>query len=715
MKLYIAEKPSMGAEIAKCLPGPLSRRDGYIVTGDGVVTWGFGHILRQAEPDEYDAKYEKWRMEDLPIIPDEWKLIIAESSKKQFEIVRRLIDEAAEIVHAGDPDREGQLLIDEVLDYVDNRKPVKRILLQALDEKSIRQAIGHLRENQDFFNLKQSALARSRADWLIGMNVSRAYTLAAQQAGHRITLPVGRVKTPTLALVVRREREIADFKQENYFTVKADFAHANGNFTAYWKPREGQAGLDSEGRLADKAVMEELLARLKDSQATAVIATCETTDKREPQRLPLSLSALQVLAGKRYGYNPQHVLDTAQKLYEKKLTSYPRSDCDYLPESQRDDAAAILANLAALEQDELAAWSAKADHSITSRAWNDKKITAHHAIIPTVERCSFAKLSEMEKHIYFLVAQAYVAQFYPIHTYSQTKVDVVHEQEIFTAGGRVVRELGWKELYAAEPDDKKDEEEGILPAMTEGDAATCLKVTADKKTTRPPLRFTAATLLAAMKEIHKYVKNPDLKKQLKDVSGIGTEATRATMIKELVQRGFIREEGRKKYLVPTEPAYLLIDALPDTLTYPDSTAHWESQLQLMTDGEASLEEFIRQQIDFTREICRTALAASLPVQGEHPCPQCGKGALQLRQGRNGKFWGCSRYPVCKASCDDLDGVPQLPKYRCPRCQQGALQLKNGRNGPFWGCTAFPTCRATFNDQAGAPALPPVPAQRGGAS
>lgn len=715
MKLYIAEKPSMGAEIAKCLPGPLSRRDGYIVTGDGVVTWGFGHILRQAEPDEYDAKYEKWRMEDLPIIPDEWKLMIAESSKKQFEIVRRLIDEAAEIVHAGDPDREGQLLIDEVLDYVDNRKPVKRILLQALDEKSIRQAIGHLRENRDFFNLKQSALARSRADWLIGMNVSRAYTLAAQQAGHRITLPVGRVKTPTLALVVRREREIAGFKQENYFTVKADFGHENGNFTAYWKPREGQAGLDSEGRLADKAVMEDLLTRLTGSQAAAVIAACETTDKREPQRLPLSLSALQVLAGKRYGYNPQHVLDTAQKLYEKKLTSYPRSDCDYLPESQRDDAAAILANLAALEQDELAEWSAKADRSITSRAWNDKKITAHHAIIPTVERCSFAKLSEMEKHIYFLIAQAYVAQFYPIHTYSQTKVEVIHEQETFTAGGRVVRELGWKELYAAEPDDKKDEEEGILPAMTEGDAVTCLKITADKKTTRPPLRFTAATLLAAMKEIHKYVKNPDLKKQLKDVSGIGTEATRATMIKELVQRGFIREEGRKKYLVPTEPAYLLIDALPDTLTYPDSTAHWESQLQLMTDGEASLEEFIRQQIDFTREICRTALAASLPVQGEHPCPQCGKGALQLRQGRNGKFWGCSRYPVCKASCDDLEGVPQLPKYRCPRCQQGALQLKNGRNGPFWGCTAFPTCRATFNDQAGAPALPPVPAQREGTS
>jgi len=204
VRLYIAEKPSMGAEIAKCLPGPTSRKDGYITTGDGVVTWGFGHILRQAEPGEYDSKYEKWRMEDLPIIPETWKLFVSASCQKQFGIIKALLEQATEIVHAGDPDREGQLLIDEVLDYLENERPVRRILLNALDEKSIKKAIASLRDNQDFQNLKNSALARSRADWLIGMNLSRAYTLAAQRAGHRATLPVGRVKTPTLALVVRR-------------------------------------------------------------------------------------------------------------------------------------------------------------------------------------------------------------------------------------------------------------------------------------------------------------------------------------------------------------------------------------------------------------------------------------------------------------------------------------------------------------------------------
>lgn len=707
MKLYIAEKPSMGAEIAKCLPGPISRRDGYITTGEGVVTWGYGHILRQAEPDEYDSKYEKWRVEDLPIIPDTWKLVVSEPAVKQFETVRRLISEAAEIVHAGDPDREGQLLIDEVLDFVNNTKPVKRLLLNALDEQSIKKAIANLRDNKDFYNLKESALARARADWLIGMNLSRAYTLAAQQAGHRVTLPVGRVKTPTLALVVRREREIENFVQADYFTVKADFNHVNGLFTAYWKPKEDQPGLDIEGRLSDKTTAHELIEKLNNASAAADIVCCETTDKKEPQRLPPALSTLQVMAGKKFGYNPQIVLDTAQKLYEKKLTSYPRSDCEFLPESQHADAVVILKNLCGINQADLAAWSAQAVPELKSRAWNDKKITAHHAIIPTVERCNYAALSEIEKNIYLLIAQAYIAQFYPVHTYSQTRVEVAYTGETFTASGRIIRELGWKAIYGAEAEDNKSDDESMLPVMEQGDTVDFVQVSAEKKSTRPPTRFTAATLLAAMKEIHKYVKNPELKKQLKDVSGIGTEATRATMIKELVQREFLKEEKKKKYLVPTETAYLLIDALPDELTYPDSTALWESVLHRMASGNGSLEEFLRQQAEFMTGICQAAAKVSISLKGDHPCPQCGQGVLQRRNGRKGAFWGCSRYPQCKASYDDNNGEPQKPQHQCPRCKQGALQLINGKNGPFWGCTRYPVCRATFNDKAGSPAIPPA--------
>ncbi|SDE18235.1 DNA topoisomerase III [Sporomusa acidovorans] len=660
MKLYIAEKPSMAAEIAKCLPGPVSRKDGYITTGDGVITWGYGHILRQAEPDEYDPKYQKWRAEDLPIIPQSWKLLVADSCKKQFEVVKSLIDQATEIIHAGDPDREGQLLIDEVLDYVHNQKPVRRILLNALDEQSIKKAIASLRDNRDFQNLKESALARSRADWLIGMNLSRAYTLAAQQAGHRTTLPVGRVKTPTLALVVRREREIENFKQVKYFTVKADFDQDGTVFTAYWKPQEEQPGLDAEGRLADKTIAKELFSRLQTSNEPATVISCETTEKRELQRLPLSLSTLQVMAGKKFGYDPQGVLDTAQKLYERKLTSYPRSDCEFLPESQQEDTGVIIANLSNLAQNELAGWAAKADTAIVSRAWNDKKITAHHAIIPTVVRCNFAGLSETERNIYFLIAQAYIAQFYPVHVYDQTRAELKYAAEAFIANGRIVKELGWKEIYSADTEEKKEEDSSMLPAMVKGDQPRFVKASAEKKSTKPPGRFTAATLLAAMKEIHKYVKNPDLKKQLKDVAGIGTEATRATIIKELIERGFLREETKRKYLKPTEPAYLLVDILPEEITYPDFTALWEDILHQMADGNASLDTFLLQQARFTASLCSKAKRMSIPLKGDHPCPRCRKGVLQLRNGKHGKFWGCSRYPACRASFDDKNNKPDIP-------------------------------------------------------
>lgn len=706
MRLFIAEKPSMAAEISKCLPGPLSRKDGYIITGGGVVTWAFGHILRQAEPAEYDEKYKKWRMEDLPIIPETWNLLVVESCRKQFAIIEGLIREATEIVHAGDPDREGQLLIDEVLDYLQNEKPVHRILLNALDEKSIKKAIQTLRENSDFYNLKQSALARARADWLIGMNLSRAYTLAAQRAGHRTTLPVGRVKTPTLALVVRRERELAAFKPEEYYTIKADFKHANGMFTAYWKPGEEQPGRDSEGRLTDNAVAKALVNKLK-SCSIGKIVSCDTAEKKDAQRLPLSLSALQVMAGKKFGYDPQLVLDTAQTLYERKLSTYPRSDCDFLPESQHSDAAVILGNLEESSQSDLAGWAAEADRTIQSRAWNDKKITAHHAIIPTTEKCNFASLNDTQKNIYFLIAQSYIAQFFPVHVYNQTRVELEHSEELFTASGRVVVELGWKKLFTADPDDKedkKDEDGGMLPAMTQGDSAELLGVKADKKSTKPPVRFTAATLLAAMKEIHKYVKNPDLKKRLKDVSGIGTEATRATIIKELIDRRFLQEEKKKKFLIPTDSAYLLIDALPDEMTYPDSTALWENILHRMAEGSENLAVFLEQQAQFTSTLCNIAKEQSMPLKEGHVCPQCGQGVLQQRNGRNGAFWGCSRYPECRGAYDDDQGKPKTPEHSCPRCRQGSLLLRKGKNGDFWGCTRFPACRATWDDDQGKPRM-----------
>ena len=648
----------MARELAACLHVK-GNGNGFIQTAGGVVTWLFGHVLEQVEPEAYDPKYKAWRVEDLPIVPHEWKLEVNPKSVQQFNIVKDLIARADVIIHAGDPDREGQLLVDEVLDFLGNKKPVKRILLNALDETSIRRANADLRDNAEFFNLKQSALARSRADWLIGMNLSRAYTLAARRLGHDLLLPIGRVKTPTLALVVRREREILNFKPVDYFTIRATFAHANGNFIAQFRPSKKMLDLpvfDSEGRLIDKKFAEELVKKFSTTPLDGKISSYKTTERKESQPLPFSLSTLQVAAGKAFGYRPQEVLNAAQSLYEKKLTTYPRSDCEYLPTTQFRDAPRILSNLTRLDNESLQKLSAHADAAIKSRAWNDKKISAHHAIIPTQKPLAIS-LTAVELNVYNLIAKNYAVQFYPLHVYDETVVEVNYKGEKFTARGKVVKQLGWREFYVAPKTKADDESETLLPQMEAGDPVTHEKSELKKGVTKPPVRFTSSSLVQGMKDIHKYVKNPESKKQLKDVYGIGTEATRAAIIDDLIQRGFLKVS--KKNLQPTEKAYLLIDALPDEMTYPDATAIWEDKLHSMSEGDGTLEDFLAGQVKFTSELCTAATTAKFAdAKGVFKCPKCSS-ALVKRNGKNGEFWGCSAYPKCRTTFDDKDGKPDF--------------------------------------------------------
>ena len=707
MRLYIAEKPSVGRALAACLPAPHRKGSGWIETGGGVVTWLFGHVLRQAEPEEYDPALKRWRAEDLPILPKEWQLVVNESAAQQFAVVKGLIARADEIVHGGDPDREGQLLVDEVLDYLGNTKPVRRILINALDDKSIHDALNDLRDNGDFLPLKRSALARARADWLIGMNLSRAYTLAARRAGHaRLVLPVGRVKTPTLALVVRREREIEHFTPATYYLVDALFRTAAGEtFRARWKPSEERTPLDAEGRLVDPAAVNAAVASLSAPPTDGVVTKYERKKKEEPPPPPFSLSALQVLAGKRYGYEPQQVLDTAQKLYEEKLTSYPRSDAEYLPVSQHKDAAKILGNLTALPDTPLAAWAQAADPAKKSRAWNDAKISAHHAIIPTTVPVNLARLTAMERNIYELIARAYIAQFCPNYVYDQTKAEVTHHGETFTARGRTERTAGWRTMYRtgkneSEDAEKEDEESAVLPPMKKGDAAAFVSAEMKERQTKPPARFTPATLLQGMKEIHKYVKDEAAKKMLRDVSGVGTEATRASTSEDLIRRTLLQAAGKKKVLTPTAEAYLLIDALPDTMTYPDATAIWEDQLHAMADGVGTPEEFLAGQAAFARDLCDAARTAQMAGGEGIPCPACGRGVMLKRKGKHGDFWGCSAFPQCRMTADDVGGKPNFAGRRGPRGSAGGT----GTRPPAAAMTARRSYTPTADEQAEMDAL-----------
>ncbi len=655
-RLFIAEKPSMGRAIAQGLEalGNKSRSaDGCIHVGSDTVTWLFGHILEQYSPDEYDEKYKRWHIEDLPIVPSVWKLKVKPDAKKQYKIVSALAKEADEIIHAGDPDREGQLLVDELLAHIGvlKTKPVKRILLNALDVKSVQEALRHIRPNDEFVGLRNSALARSRADWLIGMNLSRIYTILARSAGYDSVVNVGRVKTPTMGLVVRREIEIRTFKPVTFFTPQVEFRHANGTFRAKWKAQE-QDGVDEEGRILKKDLAEEILT--SSSVPPAKIESVEQKKGTSPQRLPYSLSALQIDAGKIFGYSPQEVLDTQQALYEKKLTSYPRSDCDYLPENQLSDAAAILKNLAAADT-ALARFVEQADLSIKSRAWNDKKISAHHAIVPTTVETKLSDLSEKEKNLYMLIAKSYIAQFYPAQEFLSTKVELSAGGEMFTASGKVILQQGWKSLYQNDAKDDEEEQQS-LPDMQQGDSVEFAGGKIVEGVTKPPARFTPATLLKAMKEIHKYVHDKELAASLKECSGIGTEATRAGMIDELEKRGFIKKAG--KNFVPTEIASSMCRILPESLIYPDLTARWEDALDKIGKKEMSLADFGAQQKRFLDELLAGAKEAKIPPPRNLPlCPACKK-PLRRRKSKKGTwFWSCSGYPDCTKAFADERGKP----------------------------------------------------------
>lgn len=711
-RLFIAEKPSMAAELSKSLPGPRTKQNGYYETAGGNVTWLIGHVLQQAEPDDYDEKYKKWNTEHLPIIPTDWKLLVSPSVKEQFKKVKDLIKKSEEIIHAGDPDREGQLLVDEVLDFVgiSKKTKVRRILLNALDPISIQRSLEDLRDNNEFQNLKNSALARQRADWLIGMNGTRAFTLSAQKAGYTGVMNVGRVKSVTQALVVNREREIALFVPKNYYGLQSDLQHRNGALTATWIPKKNQAGLDEDGKLIDKSEIEQIQRKFTSStEKTAKVTKYLIEKKKEFPKLPYSLSALQIAASKKHGMSPQQVLDATQKLYDNKFLSYPRSSSDYLPDTQLADVPDILCAIAAAGNN-FAAWIAKTDGSLKSKAWlpgNDNKIIPHHAIIPTRLTPDLSKLPEDQQNIYYLVALNYVIQFYPAHEYNQTTIELTYENELLRATGKTTIKAGWRELFGKEEPSEEDEENRSLPPMAEGDPAAHIKSAVITKTTKPPQRFTTGTIIKAMKEIHNYVVDPELKKQLKDCEGIGTEATRAHIIDELFKGEFFKEV--KKSIVPTDKCIVLVDMLPRQLKIADTTAQWEYWLSKISTGEMKIDSFMSSLVTDVRTLVETAKGTAVkPLStaggSQHNCPLCNK-PLKAKTSKNGPFWGCTGYPECKYTANDKKGKPdlaekpkaELSQFKCLKCGK-ALVARIGKKGRFWGCSGYPECSETYQDK-----------------
>lgn len=595
-RLFIAEKPSLGRAIAAALPGPKKNDQGFIRCGNNdVVTWCIGHLLEQVEPDAYDERYKKWNLADLPIVPQQWQLRPRKSASKQLTVVRKLLKDADQIIHAGDPDREGQLLVDEVLDYCkvtkSKKESAQRLLISDLNLPAVKRALSNMRSNRDFIPLSVSALARSRADWLYGMNMSRAYTLLGQKAGYQGVLSVGRVQTPVLGLVVRRDEEIENFIPRDYFSLHAliPYQGESGGFDirAKWQPSEAcQPWQDEEGRVLNRKLVENVAARIVNQPATVIESEQKQTKQTAP--LPYSLSALQIDAAKRFGMSAQQVLDTCQSLYEKhKLITYPRSDSRYLPVEHFAQAPSVCEAIANNAQ-ELATAVNGANLSQKSKAWNDKKVDAHHAIIPTPKKAAVNALSSYEMKVYQLIARQYLIQFYPAAIYAEAKLVFDIAGGKFIAKGRQLVTAGWKALMGK----SDDEDSGVdsVPPLEKRRVLTCREGELKQHQTEPPKHFTEATLLQAMTGIARFVADKELKKILRDTDGLGTEATRAGILDTLFKRQLLTRQG--KSILSSAAGRGLVNALPDESTYPDMTAHWEHQLQAMAERNQAYQPFM---------------------------------------------------------------------------------------------------------------------------
>ena len=672
MRLFLCEKPSQGKDIGRIL-GATQRGEGCLNASGVTVTWCIGHLVEAAAPEVYDAALKRWSLEQLPIIPQQWRVEVKPQTATQFKVVKTLLAKATHLVIATDADREGELIAREIIDLCGYRGPIARLWLSALNDASIRTALAKLRPSAETLPMYYSALARSRADWLVGMNLSRLFTVLGRQAGYDGVLSVGRVQTPTLKLVVDRDREIAAFVSVPYWAIDVSLSAGGQTFTAQWVAPD--ASTDDAGRCLRQPVAQQAAQQIR-AAGSAQVVSVETERVREGPPLLFDLGTLQEVCSKQLGLDVQETLEIAQALYEThKATTYPRSDSGYLPESMFAEVPTVLDSLLKTDPT-LAQIMGQLDRTQRSRAWNDGKVTAHHGIIPTLEPANLSAMSEKERALYRLIRAHYLAQFLPHHEFDRTVADLSCGQQKLVATGKQVVARGWRLVLAESEREGSADEDGdapvrtqVLPALRDGMA--CQVAGADIKAlkTMPPKPYTQGELVKAMKGVARFVTDPRLKQKLKDTTGIGTEATRANIISGLIARGYIVKKGRS--IRASDAALTLIDAVPAAIADPGTTAVWEQALDMIEGGQLTLDVFIGKQAAWISQLIAqygsTSLSIKVP-QGP-ACPQCGAPTRQ-RTGKSGPFWSCSRYPDCKGTLPVATGTSRRGASRPRRTSGG---------------------------------------------
>lgn len=664
MRVFLCEKPSQGKDIARVL-GAGQRGNGCYSGAGVVVTWCIGHLVEAVPPEGYGEQYKRWAIEQLPILPERWRVEPKAATAAQFKVVQQLVAKAGELVIATDADREGEMIAREIIDLCGYHGPIQRLWLSALNDASIRKALGALKPSAETLPLYYSALARSRADWLIGMNLSRLFTLLGRQAGYTGVLSVGRVQTPTLKLVVDRDREIARFVSVPFWAIEVTLSHAGQSFIASWTPPQGC--IDDAGRCLQQPVAQQAADRL-GAAGSAQVVSVETERMREGPPLPFDLGTLQEVCSKQLGLDVQETLDIAQALYEThKATTYPRSDSGHLPESMLAEVPAVLDSLVKTDPS-LRPLIDRLNRQQRSRAWNDGKVTAHHGIIPTLEPANLSAMTDKELAVYRLIRAHYLAQFLPHHEFDRTVAQLTCGGQSLVAVGKQIATAGWRQVLAAPALDDTDGEDArcgqVLPALKAGDACQVGQVELKALKTLPPKPYTQGELVKAMKGVAKLVTDPRLKQKLKDTTGIGTEATRANIISGLLARGYLLKKGRA--IRASDAAFTLIDAVPAAIADPGTTAVWEQALDMIEAGQMALDTFIAKQSSWVARLVQQYRGATLDLKlpPAPDCPQCGA-PMRQRSSKSGVFWSCSRYPDCKGTepVETATGKPAAPSPR----------------------------------------------------
>ncbi len=638
--LVIAEKPSVGRDLARVLPGPFHKHEGWLEGPEHIVTWAVGHLVQLAEPDEYDPKFKKWRMDDLPILPDRFKLVVRdERSKKQMNVIRRLLanSEVENVVNACDAGREGELIFAYLYEKSGSKLPVRRLWLQSMTREAIERAFGALRPGSDMAKLEEAARSRSEADWIVGMNATRAATIRLRSSFDG-AVSLGRVQTPTLAILARREEEIRAFVPEPYWLVDAEFA-ADGERTY-----EGRYHAGSKPRLPTAEEAAAIVADVRDG--VGEITKLETSRRKERVPLLYDLTTLQREANNRYGFSARRTLAAAQRLYEEHTAlTYPRTNSRFLPSDMKRDikpTAELVGRNAAYAA--AARYVTSLDVLPLGRVVNDKKVTDHHAIIPTRSEHRIEKMNDDDKKVYDMVARRFLAVFHPDAEFENTRVETTVADHVFRTQGKVLLVPGWRGVYGetaqgegARPEREGEDDEGReqrLPKLEQGERAEVRSVESLEKETQPPRRYSDASLLAAMETAGKLVDDEELREAMKD-SGIGTPATRAAIIERLIAVGYVERDGRA--LVCTEKGLNVIRLLDEhPLTSPSLTGDWEARLAKIEEGSDTRGKFMGDIAKFAestvKQLDETLKGVRIPRAKLGPCPVCGREISENRKG-----------------------------------------------------------------------------------